>query len=123
MNYRDGPLSEGVAGEVHGGDRLPWARVEGIDNFDTLSSLGWQVHVYGTASGALETWCRDHDLPLHRFDWHAQYQEAGLARDALYLMRPDSYVALADGTGTPGGIEHYFASRGIELGKPATEAR
>ncbi len=29
LNYRNGPLSRGAAGQVHGGDRLPWARVDG----------------------------------------------------------------------------------------------
>src|SRR5262249_23603841 len=32
LNYRGGPLSEGAAGDVHGGDRLPWAVVDGSDN-------------------------------------------------------------------------------------------
>src|ERR1700688_828026 len=27
LNYRDGPLSVGMAGRVHGGDRLPWVSV------------------------------------------------------------------------------------------------
>ena len=38
LNYRDGPLSEGTAGGVHGGDRLPWARVQGLDNYDSLAA-------------------------------------------------------------------------------------
>ena len=33
LNYRDGPLSRGVAGHVHGGDRLPWVAYDGVDNF------------------------------------------------------------------------------------------
>jgi 2-polyprenyl-6-methoxyphenol hydroxylase-like FAD-dependent oxidoreductase len=116
LNYRGGPLSEGVAGEVHGGDRLPWVRVDGLDNFDALAEPRWQVHVYGIASGALAAWCRDHDLALHRFDWRPECEAAGLARDALYLLRPDSYVALADGSGAPGGVERYFKDRGIRPG-------
>ncbi len=35
LDYRGGPLSQGVAGRVHGGDRLPWAPVGGTDNFDS----------------------------------------------------------------------------------------
>ena len=49
--YRASPLSDGSAGEVHAGDRLPW--VEGADNFAPLASLDWQVHVYGTAAAGL----------------------------------------------------------------------
>jgi hypothetical protein len=37
--------------------------------------------------------------PLHEFAWRRQYGEAGFAQDALYLIRPDSYVALADEDG------------------------
>src|SRR5262249_3829770 len=48
INYRDSPLSEGSAGAVRGGDRLPWVETApGQDNFDPLTSLAWQVHVYG----------------------------------------------------------------------------
>src|SRR3982075_1210142 len=49
LNYRRGPLSRGAAGHVHGGDRLPWAPVDGVDNFDTLATMDWQVHVYRSA--------------------------------------------------------------------------
>jgi hypothetical protein len=35
LNYRDGPLSVGAAGHVHGGDRLPWVPLDGTDNFET----------------------------------------------------------------------------------------
>ncbi len=36
LNYRGGPLSQGKAGDVHGGDRLPWAQAEGADNFEVV---------------------------------------------------------------------------------------
>ena len=32
IHYADSPLSEGKAGEVHGGDRLPWVRTGAADN-------------------------------------------------------------------------------------------
>ncbi len=50
LNYRGGPLSSGTAGHVQGGDRLPWVRIDGADNFASLASMDWQVHVYGAAS-------------------------------------------------------------------------
>jgi hypothetical protein len=37
---------------------------------------------------------------------------AGIAQNALYLLRPDSYVALADPSGSPGGLEQYRAAHG-----------
>ena len=57
LNYRDGPLSEGKAGSVHGGDRLPWAPAQGVDNYNSLVAITWQVHVYGTANDDLAQWC------------------------------------------------------------------
>jgi hypothetical protein len=61
----------------------------------------WQIHVYGTARSELAKWCADRSVKLHGFAWEAQHEAAGLARDALYLLRPDTYVALADDYGAP----------------------
>lgn len=93
--YRDDPASEGRAGDVHGGDRLPWVTGAGPDNFDPLRALDWQVHVYGTAPGHIRSVADAHGLPLHELDWSDEASATGLARDALYLVRPDGYVALA----------------------------
>src|SRR5438874_10550401 len=83
LNYRNGLLSRGTAGHVHGGDRLPWARVDGADNFATLATLDWQVHVYGAAKAELAAWCAAQNVPLHVFDWRPAHEMAGLGRDAL----------------------------------------
>lgn len=115
INYRGSLLSRGTAGRVHGGDRLPWVAIEGADNFAPLTSMGWQVHVYGETSSELTAWCRQHSLPLHVFAWRPEHGNAGLARNALYLMRPDSYVALAEADGSPDALERYFAETAIRL--------
>jgi hypothetical protein len=115
LNYRQSPLSQGTAGHVHGGDRLPWVRVDGADNFATLAATDWQVHVYGSARAELAAWCAAQDLPLHTFGWRSEYEKAGLARDALYLLRPDTYVALADASGAASALERYFGDHGIKL--------
>jgi 2-polyprenyl-6-methoxyphenol hydroxylase-like FAD-dependent oxidoreductase len=115
LNYRDSPLSEGSAGDVHGGDRLPWAPAASGDNFDPLVHAVWQAHVYGAVTPELTSWCEHHSLPLHRFDWSPQHEKVGLARDALYLVRPDTYVGLADPTGSPRSIERYLAQRKLRL--------
>jgi 2-polyprenyl-6-methoxyphenol hydroxylase-like FAD-dependent oxidoreductase len=115
LNYRKGPLSSGQAGRVHGGDRLPWVAIDGMDNFIPLSAMDWQVHVYGVATPELAAWCAAQDLPLHIFGWRHEYQAAGLARDALYLLRPDTYVALADDSGAPGALERYFAVHRLKI--------
>jgi 2-polyprenyl-6-methoxyphenol hydroxylase-like FAD-dependent oxidoreductase len=115
LNYRDGPLSEGSAGHVHGGDRLPWVPADGMDNFEPLSNAAWQVHVYGAINPDLESWCKNHNLLLHRFEWSPEHEKAGLARDALYLIRPDMYVALADSSGSARAIEEYFRQRKLRV--------
>lgn len=115
LNYRDSSLSEGVAGAVRGGDRLPWAPLDDDDNFTPLSSLRWQAHVYGTAKPTLSAWCARRDLPLHVFEWTERHAEAGLARDALYLVRPDAYVGLAALSAGPENIEQYLASRSLVI--------
>ena len=94
LSYRDSPLSTGRAGRVHGGDRLPW--VEAADNFAPLRPLAWQVHVYGQATPEIETTCRERSLALHVFPWQPAIRRTGLRRDAVYLVRPDGHVALAD---------------------------
>jgi 2-polyprenyl-6-methoxyphenol hydroxylase-like FAD-dependent oxidoreductase len=119
LNYRRGPLSRGVAGDVHGGDRLPWAPVDGVDNFQKLTTMDWQVHVYGSASAELAAWCAAQNVPLHIFDWRSEYEVAGLARGALYLLRPDSYVALADSSGAPNALDRYFRDHRIQLAPPS----
>ena len=53
LNYRGGPLSAGSAGYVHGGDRLPWVAIDGKDNFEPLTAMTWQVHIYSSASAGL----------------------------------------------------------------------
>lgn len=113
LNYRGGPLSDGVAGKVHGGDRLPWAPTAGVDNFDSLASIDWQVHVYGAPRPELADWCASRGIALHAFQWTREYDAIGLARDAAYLLRPDSYVALADSSGSARTLDRYFAARGI----------
>jgi len=107
IEYRASALSAGSAGRVHGGDRLPWAG----DNFAPLASLRWQAHVYGTAQRPLIDACRKLDLPLHVFPWTERAAHAGLARDALYLVRPDGYVGLADASASPARLEDYVRAQ------------
>ena len=117
LNYRGTPLSAGSAGRVFGGDRLPWAPSGGHDNFASLSTIGWQVHVYGSASKDLVAWCADNDAPLLVFEWKPEYEAAGFARNALYLLRPDTYVALAEPSGNPDAVDRYFVKHEIKLRK------
>jgi hypothetical protein len=106
-------LSSGKAGQVHGGDRLPWVSGAAMDNYRSLRHMGWQVHVYGEAGKTLRQWCDSRGMPIHEFAWRAEYGAHGLARDAVYLLRPDTYVALADESGSAQAIGQYFAQCGL----------
>jgi 2-polyprenyl-6-methoxyphenol hydroxylase-like FAD-dependent oxidoreductase len=115
VNYRGSALSEGRAGHVHGGDRLPWVAVDSNDdNFTPLTSLDWQVHIYGEATTEIEAVCHDRNLPLHVFRWRPELGHAGLRRNAVYLVRPDGYVALADPEGRAAAIASYFDARRLK---------
>ena len=122
LNYRGGPLSDGTAGHVHGGDRLPWVAAGGRDNSVPLTAMTWQVHVYGTVQAELVRWCASRGVPLHVFDWGPAHEAAGIARDALYLLRPDSYVALADPSGSLQVLERYAAEHTLQLGSGTDRA-
>ena len=117
VNYRGSSLSEGRAGSVHGGDRLPWVKAEAIgdgqDNFTPLASLDWQVHVYGTATPAIQAVCDARQLPLHVFPWRPATGQTGLRRNAVYLVRPDGYVALADPAQRGSAVTAYLDARGL----------
>ncbi|MEZ1318034.1 FAD-dependent monooxygenase [Pseudomonas fluorescens] len=113
LNYRGMPLSTGSAGQVHGGDRLPWAHDGEGDNYLSLKCPTWQVHVYGDTSDEMIAWCNEHHLPLHVFDWRPAFEAAGLGRNGFYLLRPDTYVAIAETCSDPKVIERYFHEHGI----------
>ncbi len=114
LNYHHSALSVGRAGSVRGGDRLPWIPTEdgGVDagNHAPLDSLRWQVHVYGDVPTNLRAVCDELGLELHAFAWQPAMHRAGIARNALYLIRPDGYVALADGSGRADRLRAYAAA-------------
>jgi len=115
VNYRGSDLSEGRAGAVRGGDRLPWVKADldrAGDNFTPLTSLDWQVHVYGDAGPEIRAVCDDRKLPLHVFPWRAEMERTGLRRDAVYLVRPDGYVGLVSpAEGSAMAVTSYLDAR------------
>jgi len=119
IHYRGSSLSTGVAGEVHGGDRLPWVGRTADDNYASLAAVNWQAHVYGHCSAGLREACAQHALPLQSFPWSPAHAAAGLERDALYLLRPDTYVALADRAADPRTLTRYFSERAL---RPAAQS-
>lgn len=121
LDYPDSPLSVGKAGKVSGGDRLPYARFEGRDNYASLSNIAWQVHVYGTPSSELRSWCENHRIPLHSFLWQEAFGKAGFARDAAYLLRPDGYVGIAVSDGQPEALTTYIKKHGLQFSNKQSE--
>ncbi|MGH8381231.1 FAD-dependent monooxygenase [Pseudomonas sp.] len=113
LNYRYMPLSTGNAGQLQGGDRLPWVAEGGRDNFSGLNRMCWQVQVYGAVSASLVQWCSQRGIPVDVFIWSEAHEAAGLMRDAVYLIRPDSYIALAWSNAGAEVLQTYFEERGL----------
>ena len=110
VNFRASPLSVGAAGDLRGGDRLPWVQIDAVsDNFTPLALLKWQVHVYGEPISGVADACAELGLSFHAFGWRSEMGRAGLRRGALYLIRPDGYIGLADSTGGAERLRDYFA--------------
>ena len=115
IHYADSPLSEGKAGEVEGGDRLPWVRTDDTDNFGQLRSLDWQAHVCGDVDEAFAAAGRELRLPIHSFAWSDAAETAGLKRDAAYLVRPDGYIALASADQSVGQLKAFIDRLGLRF--------
>jgi len=116
INYRHSTLSAGIAGKIRGGDRLPWVKLDPSpagypDNFAPLSSLDWQLHVYGDVAAPILSVCKAAGLPLHTFPWQHAMHAAGFVRNAVYLIRPDGYVGFADRDASADYLQQYLTDR------------
>jgi 2-polyprenyl-6-methoxyphenol hydroxylase-like FAD-dependent oxidoreductase len=125
IHYRRSSLSRGAAGGVRGGDRLPWvATADGSDNHAPLASLSWQVHVYGTPPEAVAAACDELGLSWHVFEWRAEMKRCGFRPGAVYLIRPDGYVAFADARPDWVRLRRYLSEvrAGAGMSRPARRA-
>jgi hypothetical protein len=113
ITYRGDPISEGAAGAVRGGDRLPWAEGPRGGNYARLTSLDWQIHVYGKADPALAAVATAHTIPVHELAFTTSVRRARLREDAMYLVRPDGHVGLAQAKQDPARLESYLTRHGI----------
>ncbi|OAR01321.1 hypothetical protein LLEC1_07583 [Akanthomyces lecanii] len=118
IDYTDTTLAgeSAASGTVKAGQRLPWVQIDGQNNHGSLVHIEWQLHVYGAASENLTAWCKANDLRLTVLEWAAEYGSAGLVKNAAYLLRPDTYIALIDAKADPTDIGQYFLDRQISLG-------
>jgi 2-polyprenyl-6-methoxyphenol hydroxylase-like FAD-dependent oxidoreductase len=120
ISYRHCSLNEGKAGAVRGGDRLPWVAGDFGDNYEFFDGTGWQVHSFGETDAGLVQWGEARKTPVRSFPWRPEFEKAGLASDVAFLLRPDSYVALASPSRSVQYLERYFAERSL---RPAELAR
>ena len=114
LNYRGGPLSVGETGALKAGDRLPWTPNVSAEETAALARMTWQVVVYGQVSEPLLAWGRDNGVAVSVLKYRPDLAVTGVAKDAAYLLRPDTYVAVADVRGDPAVLARYFADRGIQ---------
>ena len=94
---------------------MPWVVARGIDNHQPLAKMIWQAQVYGVASPELAASRAEIRLPLQAIPWAPEHEHAGLMQNALYVLRPDSYVGFVNESGSPEVVRRYFASRGISV--------
>lgn len=109
INYESSALSQGSAGPVKGGDRLPWVQDEGTaDNFAPLRFMDWQIHCYGMMPEAVQDLCAGRDIPCYTFPWTETAERSGLQQNAVYVVRPDGYIGMADAKGDATHLKAYM---------------
>jgi 2-polyprenyl-6-methoxyphenol hydroxylase-like FAD-dependent oxidoreductase len=116
IHYRTSMLSDGAAGGIRGGDRLPY--VADIDNLLPLQQLNWQLHIYGRPHDGLIDQARALNLAVHVFPSNTEAGEAGLQCDAAYLVRPDGYVGLALPNQDPQQLASYAQRQRLAFALP-----
>ncbi len=67
INHRESEFSKGTAGKVFSGERLSWIETANSDNFKTLQSFDWQIHIYGQASKELIEFVQSQPLAVYEF--------------------------------------------------------
>lgn len=99
---------------VQPGDRLPWVDTKQSDNFSTLRDICWQIHVYGDSRTELGEWCKTKHVQLNVFEWNEKHGNAGFKKGAVYLLRPDQYIAgIFEGDDLQSELDEYFSTRGL----------
>jgi hypothetical protein len=67
--------------------------------------------MYGEPPASVRETCVELRLPLHVFAWQPRMRQTGLKSTALYLIRPDGHIALADPHADPKRLRQYFYER------------
>ncbi|EPS43831.1 hypothetical protein H072_2107 [Dactylellina haptotyla CBS 200.50] len=94
IEYRGSQMSNGNhVLSLYAGDRLPWVEFEdGTDNFQPLSSMNWQLHIYGDKNDKVTDWAREKNLAVQNFLFNNDAKTKGIPENAIILVRPDGYV-------------------------------
>lgn len=117
ISWRASPLSEGRAGRLAAGDRLPYAEGAGGHSHEGLDGLAWQALVLAEPSPALAAECAARGLRLRRLPQRLP----GVPGTALLLLRPDGHVGFAAPVQDAAGLARYLDARGFRgaaLGVP-----
>lgn len=114
MSYLDSPLSEGKAGEISAGDRLPYVAVSETNNYASLRKIVWQIHIYGTAAEDVRNWCDRHGVEWLVFPWQDALEKKGFKKDTAYLIRPDGYIGLVVTESHAERLSTYVSRHGIQ---------
>ncbi|MEM6762804.1 MAG: FAD-dependent monooxygenase [Pseudomonadota bacterium] len=117
IRYPNSTLSEGMAGRLEAGIRLPFLFTEEGDNFAPLSSRDWQMHIIGEPDEGLAARCTALGLPIHAFPWNRDAKRANFIENGAYLVRPDGYIGLIMGFQSADALDAYCARCGLSLGK------
>jgi 2-polyprenyl-6-methoxyphenol hydroxylase-like FAD-dependent oxidoreductase len=116
IHYPHSALSGRSSHRLKGGARLPWAG----ENFEVLKEMKWQVHVFGETSALVRDLCREWGVEIKTFKWRRELKAAGFEEEALYLVRPDGYLALADEEASHNILKSYFERHFLKA--PKTKA-
>jgi hypothetical protein len=111
IKYRDSALSRGAAGAIRAGDRLPW--VETQDIHAALDGRNWTAHAVGGFSQAMSDALHAAGIKAHSWADTPAMRKAGFQTGAVYLVRPDGHVGLADPQLSVGRLTDYLADFGI----------
>jgi hypothetical protein len=115
IQYQKSFMSLGHVGSICAGDRLPWVKTETGDNYESLHTVDWQIHVYGDAASQLKEASSQRDKffpPLYEIKWQDDFAKCGLTKGAMYLVRPDGYIAMAESRQDAAAVKKYFKERG-----------
>ncbi|KAF3903768.1 hypothetical protein ABW20_dc0104830 [Dactylellina cionopaga] len=106
IEYRASAMSNNnYAGYLYAGDRLPWLKFDdGTDNFQPLSALNWQIHVYGEESNKVRDWARERNISFHNFAFNEDAKLKGIPKDSIILVRPDGYIGQLAGGSADGQL-------------------